>query len=96
MGARSHGPRRKTRKKLTKPVRLKGKISIARSVQEFKPGDRVIIKPEPAVQKGMPFKRFFGRLGVIREQRGKAYVIELKDGNLIKDIISLPIHLRRA
>jgi len=95
MGKTSHGPRRKATKKLKKPVKQKGKISIARVMQEFKPGDRVMIKPEPAVQKGMPFKRFFGKPGTIRAKRGKAYVIELKEGRVIKEVLSLPVHLRR-
>lgn len=96
MGSKSHGPRRGTRKKLRKPVRLKGKVSIALSMQSFKEGDRVVIKPEPAVQKGMPYKRFFGKSGFVKAKRGKAYLVELKDGNSTKEVISLPVHLRRV
>ncbi len=92
----SHGPRRGTRKKLRKKLREKGKVNIAKRLQKFKTGDRVVIKPEPAVHKGMPGKRFFGRVGVIINKRGKAYMLSVKDGNAVKQVISLPVHLKKV
>ncbi|MFA5406850.1 MAG: 50S ribosomal protein L21e [Candidatus Nanoarchaeia archaeon] len=92
--ANSHGPRRGTRRKLKKSVRDKGKVTIRRLVQEFKKGERVIIKPEPSIQKGLPYKRFFGKQGFILDKKGKAYIVQVKDGNSIKQAISLPVHLR--
>lgn len=64
-------------------------------MQEFKNGERVMISPEPSVQKGMPNKRFIGKQGVIIGKQGKAYVLEVKIGNSIKQVISLPVHLRK-
>jgi ribosomal protein L21E len=45
--------RRKTRHKLSKTQRTKGKISLTKYFQKFKQGDKVVLKAEPAVQKGM-------------------------------------------
>jgi len=95
MVRRSHGPRRGTRAKLKKSIRAKGKVTIRRIVQEFKKGEKVIISPEPSTQKGMPNKRFFGKQGTIIGQKGKAYLLEVKDGKSTKQVISLPIHLRK-
>jgi len=92
--ANSHGPRRGTRRKLKKSIRDKGKVTIRRLVQEFKKGDEVIIKPEPSIQRGLPNKRFFGKQGVILGQKGKAYMVQVKDDNTIKQVISLPVHLK--
>ncbi len=91
---RSKGFRRKTRKKLRKGVREKGKIYVTKALQEFNVGDYVAIKIDPSIHKGMPHPRFYGRTGKVVEKRGRAYVIEVKDGNTIKKIIALPEHLK--
>ncbi len=89
------GFRRKTRHKLKKSKRERGKISITRYLQEFQPGEKVCLKAEPAVQKAMYFPRFHGRTGVVKGKRGSCYEIEIKDGNKIKTIIAHPVHLKR-
>lgn len=40
-------------------------------------------------------KRMQGKTGVIVEQRGKSYVVKVKDFNLPKQYIVAPIHLRQ-
>ncbi len=87
----SHGHRRKTRRRLKK----KEILTIRRILQTFKIGEKVVIKPEPSIQKGMPHRRFFGRVGKVIDKRGKAYILEVRDGRSFKQIISLPVHLRR-
>lgn len=93
---RSKGPRRKTRKKLRKPVRKRGKISTTRLIQELEQGQKVVIKPEPAVQKTLPFRRFIGKIGTIKEKRGKSYLVQIKNGKKEKTIICKPIHLKKV
>ena len=41
----------------------------------------------------MPFPKFKGKVGLIKEKRGDAYIVEIKVGNMIKKIISRPEHL---
>ena len=95
MTQRTKGTRVGTRRKLSKNPRERGKISIGAFLQTFQIGDAVLIKPEPAYHKGMPYKRFFGHHGKIKERRGKAYVVEVKDGGKKKRLICSPIHLRK-
>ncbi len=48
---------------------------------------------EPAVHKGMPHRRYHGRIGVIHEKRGKSYVVHVEIGKQTKQIIARPEHL---
>lgn len=89
------GSRRKTRHKLKKSIRQKGKISLSKYFQVFELGDKVLLKAEPAVQKGMFHPRFYGRSGEIIKKKGRCYEIKIKDGGKAKIIISHPIHLRK-
>ena len=63
-------------------------------MQDFKPKDRVIIKIEPFSQKGMPHHRFKGLVGEVKEKRGDAFVLDVRVGNKLKQIISRPEHLK--
>ena len=91
--AKTHGTRRKSRYKLRKTVREKGLSPISRAVQEFIEGDIVNIDLDPGVQNGMPHPKFHGRTGKIVSQRGRAYIVEVRDGGLMKEVIILPEHL---
>lgn len=90
------GFRRKTRKKLRKSIREKGKISIRRYLQEFNIGDKVVLKAEPAVQKGMYFPAFHGKIGIVNSQRGRCYEIIILDGKKQKKLSVHPVHLKKA
>lgn len=90
------GFRRKTRSKLRKRVRTKGKFSLVKFFQRFKEGDRVYLKAEPAFQKGMYFPRFHNAAGTIKKQQGSNYYVQIKDGNKTKEVLVHPVHLKRA
>jgi len=92
MVQKSKGPRKRTRSLLRR--RIRDKTSITKYLQEFKIGDKVTIKPEPSSHRGMPFKRFFGRSGIVTDKRGKSYIVKIKDGNKEKKIIARPEHLK--
>jgi len=85
------GFRRSTRRKLKKSRRHKFKVTSY--LKEFKINDKVVIKLDPSSHKGMPFPKFKGRVGEVVEKRGDAYVIEIRVGNSIKQVISRPEHL---
>ncbi len=88
------GLRKKSRKKLTKHPRARGLSPVTKSLQNFSPGDKVVILLEPSQVKGMPHPRFHGRVGIVTEKRGRAYVVEVKEGGKVKKVISRPEHLR--
>ncbi|NJD51937.1 MAG: 50S ribosomal protein L21e [Candidatus Methanoperedens sp.] len=91
--AKTHGTRRKSRYKLKKTVREKGLSPISRAIQEFQEGDIVNIDLDPSIQNGMPHPKFQGRTGRVMTQRGRAYIVEVRDGGLMKEVIILPEHL---
>ncbi|SNQ60918.1 50S ribosomal protein L21e [Candidatus Methanoperedens nitratireducens] len=91
--AKTHGTRRKSRYKLKKTVREKGLSPISRAIQEFAQGDLVNIDLDPGIQNGMPHPKFHGRTGRVTGQRGRAYIVEVRDGGLMKEVIILPEHL---
>ncbi len=90
MVVKSHGARRRTREKFRGPA----KLTVNKLVQDFSEGRRVAIVISSNSQKGMPFKRFHGLTGVVVEKRGRAFVVEIKDGNATKKVIARPEHLK--
>jgi len=95
MVQRIGGFRRKTRYKLSKPRRSRGKISVKKFFQSFEKGDKVVLSAEPAVQKGMYFPRFHGKTGIIKKKIGSCYKVLIKDGKKEKIPLIHPIHLKK-
>jgi len=90
----SRGFRAGTRQVLRKKPRQRGMFPLSKILYPYRIGEKVVINIEPSVHKGMPHPRFNGKIGVIIEKRGRAYVIEIKDGNKIKHIIARPEHIK--
>ncbi len=82
-----------TRSLLKKPIRERGKPKISKILQDYPPGSQVIIKMDSSTQKSMPHKRFHGKIGTVKEKRGRGYVIVVPQGNSIKEIIVRSEHL---
>jgi len=95
MVKRIGGLRRKTRYKLRKEKRRRGKISITRYFQAFGAGDKVYLSVESAVQKGMYHPRFMGKSGIIKSKRGKCYEVTINDLGKEKTLIIHPVHLKK-
>jgi len=89
------GFRHRTRKLLRKHVRERGAIPpLSLLMYEYKPGDRVYIVINPSIMKGMPHRRYHGKVGVVVGKRGKSYEVEVKVGSKIKRLFIRPEHLR--
>ena len=85
------GYRRKTRKLLT----LDKPRGLSRLLEDYKPGDRVVIDIDPSQHKGMPHRRYQGRVGVVKEVRRRSLVIEVKVGRTkTKTIIARFEHVK--
>jgi large subunit ribosomal protein L21e len=95
MTKRIGGFRRKTKSKLRKTPRAKGKISLTKYFQDFKIDQRVILNAERGYQKAMYHPRFHGKPATIIGKQGKCYVVEIKDGNKSKSLIVHGVHLKR-
>ena len=89
----SQGIRNRTRSLLTKEPREKGKIGLSKLLHDYQPGEKVVIKINSTVQKGMPHRRYHGKIGVVLDHRGRAYTVKVPQGNAIKEITVRPEHL---
>jgi len=89
---RSKGYRHRSRA-LRKRPRERGKEGLSKILRVRNPGDKVTIKIEPSVHKGMPHKKYHGKVGVVCERRGRSYVVSVQLGRTSKTIIVRPEHL---
>ncbi|MEM2910511.1 MAG: 50S ribosomal protein L21e [Nitrososphaerota archaeon] len=90
----SHGYRVKTRQLLKKKYGSRSGPRPDIYLKEYKPGDKVLIVVDPAVQKGMPHKRFYGKVGTVISKRGNAYEVSVMLGNKLKKLLLLSDHIR--
>lgn len=90
------GFRRKTRSKLSKGLRFRGKFSLSNFFRAFKDGEQVYLKAEPAVQKGMYHPRFHGKVAVVTGKLGECYELMIKDGKKDKKLMVHPIHMKKV
>ncbi len=93
MGRKAKGYRRKTRYLLKRKPRERGKTGLSKLLREYEADEKVVVILDPSVHKGMPHRRYHGRIGVIAEKRGKSYVVNVSQGKAIKEIIVRPEHI---
>lgn len=86
------GPRSRTRRRLAGNKRSKFKVEPF--LQEFKEGEKVVVKHDPSSHGGMPHIRFKGKVCVVKSRRGSAYVLGLRVGKTEREIIAGPEHLK--
>jgi large subunit ribosomal protein L21e len=90
---KSKGFRSGARRVLTKEPREHGKMRLSKLLYEYQPGNRVVIRIDSSVHKGMPHRRYHGRVGTIIDKRGRSYVISVSQGDAVREIIVRPEHL---
>jgi len=95
MGKTSSGVRRKSRAALRKKVREKGRLPLSRLLTKYEEGEKVVITIDPGIHKGMPHKRFQGKVADVVGKRGRAYVLEIPQRKTVKTIIATPEHIRK-
>jgi len=78
---------------LKKKPREKGKPKLIKLLTKYEPGSKVIIKMDSSVQKGMPHKRFHGKIGTVIERRRRGYVVSVPSGDAVKEIVVRSEHL---
>ena len=90
---KSRGYRAETRSLFRRKPRERGKSGLSKVLYNYKKGDKVVVKTDPSVHKGMPHRRYYGKIGIIAEKRGKSYVINVQQGDAVKEIIVRPEHI---
>ena len=61
---------------------------------QYSVNDEVVIDIDPSQVKGMPHRRFQGKVGVVEESRPRSLVIRLPIGNKMKQISPRLEHIR--
>lgn len=79
---------------ITKNVRQRGKIQLSEYFKILKVGDTVAVVNESSIPSSFP-QRIIGRTGKVINSRGRAKVVAILDGNLPKQFIIHPIHLKK-
>ena len=90
----SRGLRSRTRSLMSKSPKDRGLRPLGYLFRDYKNGEKVIIIIDPAVHRGMPYKRFQGAIGEVLERRGRAYVVKVTEGGKAKKVIARPEHIR--
>ncbi|MFP4633068.1 MAG: 50S ribosomal protein L21e [Halobacteriales archaeon] len=89
----SKGQNKNTRNKLSNPARGQGTSPPSAAVREFDEGDVVHLRIDPSVPEGRPHPRFHGLTGTVEGRQGRAYVVEIHDGDSNKSVVVRPHHL---
>jgi len=89
----SKGYRAGTRSILSRRARDRGKLGLSKLLYPYNPGSRVCITINPSIHKGMPHRRFHGKIGFVKAKRGRSYVVEVLMGGWRKTVIARPEHL---
>ena len=92
----SKGYRRRTRSVMQKRARDRGLSPITKEFQTFEVGEKASVTLDPSIHKGQPHVRFQGKTGTVKGMQGKAYLLDIKDGDMMKEIIVRPEHLRKS
>ena len=90
---KSKGYRAGTRHLFKKEPRERGKMKLSKLLYEYQPGTQVVVKIDSSVHKGMPHRRYHGRVGTVINKRGRSYVVSVSQGDAIREIIARPEHL---
>ena len=89
---RSRGYRRRTRSLLTKDSTSEQGLSYV--MGEYNVNDKVIIKINPSIVKGMPHRRYHGKIGIVEKVMRRSLLIDVKVGDKTKKIIARLEHVK--
>ncbi len=87
---KAKGKRAKTRSKLTRRC---SRATPNRLLREIPLGTTVQIAIDSSVHSGMPHHRFQGKSGIVKGRQGRAYNVELRDGNTLKSLVIGAAHI---
>jgi large subunit ribosomal protein L21e len=88
--ARSRGFRRKTRYVLKRRMVR----SLSYLLHDYNKGDKVVVNIDPSEHKGMPHRRFQGKVGVVDNVGRRTLTVRVNMGNKEKILISRLNHVK--
>ncbi len=86
----SHGFRHKSRSVMTK----RANRGVSFLLQEYKEGDKALIKIDPRQHKALPHRRYHGKVGVVRNVTKRAITLDVKLGHKTKTLITRLDHIK--
>ncbi|MEM2761047.1 MAG: hypothetical protein QXU32_12200 [Nitrososphaerales archaeon] len=87
---RSRGIRRKTRHIFQKRF-VRG---LSYLLHDYKPGDKVVIDIDPSEHKGMPHRRFQGKVGIVDYVGRRTVTVKVNIGNKEKTVKARLNHIK--
>ncbi len=63
-------------------------------MRDYKVDDKVVIQIDPSQQKGMPHRRFHGRVGTINKVNIRSLVVTMLIGAKLKTVIARLEHVK--
>ncbi len=75
---------------------MSSKKGLSSLLVEYSPNDKVVIKIDPAQVKGMPHRRFNGRVGTVTEVGRRAVTVDVNVGNKVKKLVARKEHVVRV
>jgi large subunit ribosomal protein L21e len=88
--AKSRGIRRKTRYILQKTV-VRG---LSYLLHDYKLGDKIVVDIDPSEHKGMPYRRFQGKVGVVDSVGRRTITVKVNIGNKEKTVTARLNHVK--
>jgi len=88
--ARSSGFRRKTRYILRK----KSVRGLSYLLHDYKAGEKVVVDIDPSEHKGMPHRRFQGKVGVVDKVGRRMLLVKVNIGNKEKSVTARLNHVK--
>ncbi len=63
-------------------------------LREYHEGDRALVIIDPSQHKGLPHRRYHGKVGIIRNVGKRAIILDVKLGNKTKTLITRFDHIK--
>ena len=89
-GGRSHGFRYKSRSIMTKDAPR----GVSFLLHEYHEGDRALVINDPRQHKGLPHKRYHGKVGIVNWVGRRSVILDIKLGNKSKTLITRFDHIK--
>ncbi len=87
---RSHGFRHKSRSVMTK----RKPRGVSFLLQEYQQGQQALVIIDPSQHKGLPHRRYHGKVGIVQEVGRRSVTLDVKLGNKTKTLITRLDHIK--
>jgi len=87
---RSHGFRHKSRSVMTKEAPR----GVSFLLREYSVGDQALVIIDPRQHKGLPHRRYHGKVGRVTEMGRRSVTLDVKLGNKTKTLITRLDHVK--